>query len=108
MTTYQNIKDLLDKSVNTNGADGAPHGRFWHTQSRDEFVNFSFRNIRLISPTFDPSDSGLIKALEGTAPFGKPGNPADRFKRMPSGGLAAMPAADIAIIRNWIAARCPT
>jgi hypothetical protein len=106
MTKYKDIQDLLTASVNSTGADPAPHRAFWKTQTRDQFVGYTFRGVRLISATFDPNDSGLVKALEGTPPFAQDTNPADTFPRMPA-YTTPMPAAQITIIRNWIAAGCP-
>jgi hypothetical protein len=79
--------------------------------TRDQFVEFSYRNQPLLTKkadgTFDENESNLVKALEGQSPFGRDtGTIGATFRRMPA-GLPAAPRDNIEIIRTWIRDGCP-
>jgi hypothetical protein len=78
-----------------------PRGPFWRSQSRDQFLAFSFAGQALVTPG-DGAGSGLVKALRGQLPFGKhTGTPGAGFRRMPA-GRPAVPDEQIAVISTWI------
>jgi len=110
VTTYSDVVGLLDAAIG--GANIGAHGAFWRTLSRDDFVAYQvFGGIPLFARDaagkLDPSDSNLVKALEGRDPFGRDlGVPDARYPRMPA-RRPAMPPDDIQTIRAWISAGCP-
>jgi hypothetical protein len=110
--TYATIKDLLDSAIGGGGVTIPAHGAFWRTMSRDQFVTAKIFGQQLVKPKtgggFDPDGSALVAALEARAPFGSDvGTPGAIYRRMPA-GRAAMPHNNIATIRAWIVAGCPS
>ena len=103
---FSQVKQLLDEAVN-NANFGGPHGPFWRSQNRNEFVGFLVpvgggdppEQLLIIG---NASASNLIRALKGISPFG----PGERFPQMPF-GFDAMPPEKIAIIERWINDGCP-
>jgi hypothetical protein len=109
--TYATIQGLLDDAIGGGGVTIGAHGAFWRTLTRDQFINHSEFGVDLIKKTnggsFDPDESGLVKALEARKPFGKDvGTSGAIFRRMPA-GRAPMSKDNIKIIREWITAKCP-
>ena len=101
------VKELLDKSVNSRPTFGA-HGPFWRSLTRDQFVEYSVFGNKLLV-VGQPDDSMLVKALEGSVPFGSDMDPPPSgayLRRMPA-GLAQMSENEIQFIREWIADGCP-
>ena len=82
---YSEVQKLLDDAIGGANVNIGFHHAFWRTQTRDQFVAFSYRGVQLIV-LGNPTGSGLVWALEGTSPFGKD-NPAPvpnaTFNRMP-------------------------
>ncbi len=101
ITGYKEVQALLDKVVGGPTATVGFHGAFWRTMSHQRFVTETVIGVRLVVPG-DVAGSGLIDALRGRGEFD-----GSSFPRMPAGGLAAMPEADIVVIENWIAAGAP-
>ena len=102
--TYTQIKGALDRAVNN--ANFGAHGAFWRALDRDGFVAKRVFGKQLLV-VGDPSNSNIIKALRGIAPFGSDtGTVGASTRRMPA-GLPAMPEADIALIEDWIRQGCP-
>lgn len=105
MLRFERVKQILDNSVAARPTFGA-HGAFWRSQTRDQFVAFSFAGETLVT-IGNGAGSGIIKALRGEAPFGVDiGTPGARFRRMP-GGLPPVPDDEIKFIEDWIDAGCP-
>lgn len=102
MNRFERVKLILDTAVGGPAAAvGGPHGPFWRSQTRDQFVAFSFAGQALVT-VGDGAGSGLIKALRGELPFGRDtGVPGATFRRMP-GGRPAVPPDQIAVISRWI------
>jgi hypothetical protein len=105
---YSDVQKLLDDAIGGANVNLGFHHAFWRTQTRDQFVAFSYRGVQLIV-LGNPNGSGLVWALEGTSPFGKD-NPAPvpnaTFNRMPDQG-PYMSSTNIKLIRDWIQANCP-
>ncbi len=108
---FSRIREILDDAVQ--GQDIRAHGAFWRGITRDQFVVKSIFGRKLIAQrpdgTFDPDQSNLVRALEGSAPFGAdlvPPPAGAIFNRMPD-GFPPVPQTQINEIRGWIAAGCP-
>jgi hypothetical protein len=104
MTSFQDIKDILDKAVGgANKPVGGPHGAFWRNITEGDFIK---KKIKVTVdgqeqelPIIEPSDgekSNLVRALRGTGLFD--GNP---FPRMPK-GRPAVPTDSVSVISRWI------
>jgi hypothetical protein len=107
MNRFEQVKQILDNAVGGAGAlIGGPHGTFWRTLSRDQFVVFSILGLPIV--TLGQGDaSNIVKALRGQAPFGADqGTPAAQFRRMPA-GRPPVPDDQILIIKQWIDDGCP-
>lgn len=102
MSRFQAVKNILDQAMGGPSAPvNAPHGAFWRWLSRDEFVQFMFLSLPLVTPG-DGNGSNLVKALRGEAPFGHDlGVPGASFERMPP-QRPPVPEADIEFIAKWI------
>jgi len=107
MTSYAQVQHILSTAVG--GVDvpvPGPHGAFWRTRTRDQFVQFSLFGLPVVTPG-DGSNSTLVKALRGQEPFGQDtGNPGASFRRMPA-GRPPVPDDQIAVISAWIDDGCP-
>lgn len=108
---YKDVVAILDKAVGGPQEPVGAHDAFWRTLDRDGFVDFSYRGEQVIvkdaSGRFDADASGLIRSIEGRAPFDRgPKAPTARFNQMPS-GLPAMPPDDVLTLRRWITLGCP-
>lgn len=96
MPGFDQVVAILDNAVGGPTSSAGPHGAFWRGVTRDEFVAKSVFGLPLIV-LGDGAASNLVKALKGEAPFD-----GGSFNRMPAGGLAAVSAADISVIEQWI------
>ena len=103
MAGFARIQQILDQSVQ--GQTFGAHGPFWRGITRDQFVDKTIFGKKLLAKridgSFDPSESNLMKALEGRPPFD-----GTIFKRMPDG---FPPLTDnlLSEIQNWITLGCP-
>lgn len=109
MLKYSDVQKMLDDAIGGANVNIGFHHAFWRTQTRDQFVAYSYRQVRLIV-SGDPNASGLVWALEGTSPFGKDDKPVPvpgaTLNRMPDGG-PYMSTDNVKLIRDWIQASCP-
>jgi hypothetical protein len=107
MSRFTQVKEILDAAVGGPTASvGGPHGPFWRTLTRDQFVAFEVFGIPLVS-LGDGGGSTIVKALRGEDPFGQDtGNPSGQFRRMPA-GRPPVAAEQIAVIAAWIDDGCP-
>ena len=108
---FNRIREILDDAVQ--GQQIGAHGAFWRGITRDQFVAKSIFGRKLIfqrpDGTFDPDQSNLVRALEGSAPFGAdlvPPPAGAIFNRMPD-GFSPVSQSQIDEIRAWISAGCP-
>lgn len=107
---FQRVVRILDATVR--GFRVGAHHNFWRDCTRDQFVQLTIFGHPLIAPgadgQFDPDQSNLLKALRGEPPFDafEWEDSADRMPRMPAHRPPVAPA-DLAFIRQWIAAGCP-
>jgi hypothetical protein len=99
---FDRVKLILDTAVGGPGAViAAPHGTFWRSLNRAQFLAFTFAGVQLVMPG-DGAGSGLVKALRGQFPFGKDiGVVGATFRRMPA-GRDPVPDDQIAVISRWI------
>lgn len=107
MSRFTQVKEILDAAVGGPTAPvGGPHGPFWRTLIRDQFVAFEVFGLPLVS-LGDGDGSAIVKALRGEDPFGQDtGNPGGQFRRMPA-GRPPVAAEQIAMIAAWIDDGCP-
>lgn len=106
--SFQDVIDILDRSVGGPDAEVSAHGAFWRGVTRDRFVAMKVGGRKLITPG-DGENSNLVKSLRGAAPFGSDLDPA------PEGaGIMRMPAyldpvsdEEIMQVAAWIDADCP-
>ena len=106
--TFDDVVEILDKSVG--GADAAvvSHGAFWRGVTRDRFVEMKVGGRKLIV-LGDGASSNLVLSLKGEAPFGSDLDvPPDGAvaPRMPAFG-DPVPTESIAAIEQWINDGCP-
>jgi hypothetical protein len=110
MKKFDRVKQYLEDAVN--GDDIGVHGNFWRALDLGHFKTFVVQvtaNVQLLV-VGNGTDSNLIKALEGRAPFGKDMNVAGAvFNRMPDpdAGYSVMAPDRIKYIKDWIDAGCP-
>ena len=108
MTTFERVVQILDDAIGGANANIGVHGAFWRGKTRDQFVALKVLGKQLLV-IGNGSQSNLIKALRGDAPFGSDlANPpaGATIPRMPD-GLPPVTAADIGFISGWIDAGCP-
>jgi hypothetical protein len=106
MGRFSEVTKILDDAVGNQ--DIGAHGRFWLGKTRDQFVNMNVLGEQLLV-VGDGTNSNLVKALRGEAPFGAdlPTPPSGAiYRRMPAGRT---PVADglVAVIQSWIDDGCP-
>ena len=105
---FQDVVDLLDKSVGGPQATVVSHGPFWRGVTRDRFLAMKVGGRKLITPG-DGANSNLVLSLKGDAPFGSDLDdpPAgSNAPRMPA-YLDPMPDEHISAIEQWINDGCP-
>jgi hypothetical protein len=103
---FEKVVDILDTAVN-HQAIGA-HGNFWRNKTREQFIALKVFGRILVVPG-NSSDSNLVKAMRGLAPFGAdvdPAPPGAMFDRMPA-QRPAVPELSIQFIEQWIEDGCP-
>ena len=108
MNRFLRVLEILDNAVGGLAAPVGAHGAFWRGLTRNQLVAKKVFGLPLIT-VGNAATSNLVKALAGESPFGAdlPVPPPDAsFNRMPS-GLAPVPPADQAFIRQWIDDGCP-
>lgn len=107
MDGFLHVKELLDGAVGGPGAPvPGPHGPFWRSLSRDQFVAFELFGFPVVT-VGDGNGSTIVKALRGQAPFGVDvGTAGAQFRRMPAGRPPMAPER-IAEIVSWIDGGCP-
>src|ERR1700739_2935186 len=66
---FQDVIEILDKSVGGPDADVASHGPFWRDVTRDRFVEMKVGGRKLVT-LGDGANSNLVLSLKGQAPFG--------------------------------------
>ena len=107
-TRFERVLEILDESIGGPDAVIGVHGAFWRGMTRDEFVAYEFRGLKLIELNDGPA-SNIVRAFKGEAPFGAdlPVPPVGaRFSRMPA-GFDPVPDSDIRFIEQWIDDGCP-
>jgi len=107
VTGFVQVREFLDDAVGGPAATVAgPHGDFWRTLTRDQFVAFAVFGFPVVT-VGDGANSTIVKALRGQAPFGADtGTAGAQFRRMPA-GRPAMPDERIVQIVSWIDDGCP-
>lgn len=101
MNRFSKVIAILDDSVGGSTSPAGPHGAFWRSISRDDFVVRSVFGLQLIE-VGNGAASNLVKALKGEVPFD-----GSNFNRMPAGGLVPVSDDDIKFIEAWIDDGCP-
>jgi hypothetical protein len=105
---FDDVIEILDKSVGGPNAHVASHGPFWRGITRDRFIAMKVGGRPLVT-LGDGAHSNLVLALKGEAPFGSdlddPPNGASEL-RMPA-YLDPVPAEEISDIEQWINEGCP-
>jgi hypothetical protein len=106
--TFDDVIDILDRSVGGPEADVSSHGPFWRGVTRDRFIAMKVGGRKLVTPG-DGENSNLVKSLRGIAPFGSDLDPAPEgatVMRMPA-YLDPVSDADIDRVVQWIDDGCP-
>lgn len=105
---FNDVIDILDRSVGGPDADVSSHGPFWRGVTRDRFVEMKVGGRKLVT-LGDGANSNLIKSLRGMAPFGSDLDPAPEgatVMRMPA-YLDPVSDEEIAQVAGWIDEGCP-
>jgi hypothetical protein len=105
---FNDVIEILDKSVGGPDADVASHGPFWRGVTRDRFVEMKVGGRKLVT-IGDGANSNLVLSLRGEAPFGSDLDdppPGAMLPRMP-GYLDPVSAESISDIEQWINDGCP-
>ena len=106
--TFDDVVEILDKSVGGPDAEVVSHGPFWRGVTRDRFVEMKGGGRKLVT-LGDGANSNLVLALKGAAPFGSDLDdppPGANAPRMPA-YLDPVPAESISDIEHWINEGCP-
>jgi len=106
--TFDDVIDILDRSVGGPDADVSSHGPFWRGVTRDRFVEMKVGGRKLVT-LGDGANSNLVQSLRGAAPFGSDLEPAPdgaRIMRMPA-YLDPVSEEEITRISRWIDEGCP-
>jgi hypothetical protein len=107
MTRYERVLEILDKAIGGPGSNIGAHGAFWRGLLRDQFVTKKVYGNELVV-VGRGSESNLVKALKGEAPFGNDlpnPPPGAKYPRMPE-GLPPVSDSNIAFIQTWIDQGC--
>lgn len=105
---FDDVIDILDRSVGGPDADVSSHGPFWRGVTRDRFIAMKVGGRKLVTPG-DGENSSLVKSLRGVAPFGSDLDPAPEgavVMRMPA-YLDPVTDEDIDKVAKWIDEGCP-
>ena len=105
---FDDVVEILDKSVGGPDEDVASHGPFWRGVTKDRFVTMKVGGRKLVTPG-DGANSSLVKSLRGLAPFGSDLDPAPdgaNVMRMPA-FLPPVSEEEIGRIAGWIDDGCP-
>ena len=105
---FDDVIDILDRSVGGPDADVSSHGPFWRGVTRDRFVEMKVGGRKLVA-LGEGAESNLVKSLRGVAPFGSDLEPAPdgaSIMRMPA-YLDPISEEDIDRVAAWIDAGCP-
>lgn len=104
MKRFDRVKQILEESVE--GKTINAHGNFWRGLTLEQFKTKKVFG-KLLVEVGNAENSNLIKALEGTSPFGADiGTPGAIFNRMPD-GFPPVQLEKIAVIKKWINDGCP-
>lgn len=106
--TFDDVVEILDKSVGGPDADVVSHGPFWRGVTRDRFVEMKVGGRKLVI-LGDGANSHLVLSLKGEAPYGSDLDvppPGALIPRMPA-YLDPMAPDEIAVIEQWINDGCP-
>ena len=106
--TFDDVIDILDRSVGGPDADVSSHGPFWRGVTRDRFVEMKVGGRKLVT-LGDGANSNLVKSLRGVAPFGSDLEPTPdgaSVMRMPA-YLDPISEEEINQVAAWIDAGCP-
>lgn len=105
--TFEDVVEILDRSVGGPDADVASHGPFWRGVTRERFIAMKVGGRKLIT-LGDGAGSHLVLSLKGQPPYGSDLDdpPAGALiPRMPA-YLDPMPEESIAAIEQWINEGC--
>ena len=105
---FENVVEILDRSVGGPDEDVSSHGAFWRGVTRDRFVAMKVGGRKLVTPG-DGANSNLVLSLRGQKPFGSDLEPAPEganVMRMPA-FLPPVADDEIAGIVAWIDEGCP-
>ncbi|EID16469.1 hypothetical protein C731_4679 [Mycolicibacterium hassiacum DSM 44199] len=105
---FDDVIDLLDRSVGGADAYVGSHGAFWRGVTRERFLEMKVGGRKLVTPG-DGANSNLVLSLRGQPPFGSD------LDEPPAGALLPrMPAYldplsedEIRLIEQWIDDGCP-
>jgi hypothetical protein len=105
---FQDVIEILDKSVGGPDADVASHGPFWRDVTRDTFVEMKVGGRKLVT-LGDGANSNLVLSLKGAAPFGSDLDdpPTGAVTPQMPAYLDPVPAEEIRDIEQWIDEGCP-
>jgi hypothetical protein len=105
---FNDVIDILDRSVGGPDADVSSHGPFWRGVTRDRFIAMKVGGRKLVT-LGDGANSNLVKSLQGVAPFGSDLQPLPEgatVMRMPA-YLDPVSDEEIARVVQWIDEGCP-
>jgi hypothetical protein len=106
MKRFDHVVEILETAVHNETI--GKHGNFWRNKTREQFIATKVFGKILLVPG-KASDSNIIKAMRGLAPFGVDTDnppPGAIFDRMPA-GRPAVPEQSIQFIEKWINDGCP-
>ncbi len=106
--TFDDIIDILDKSVGGPDADVSSHGAFWRGVTRERFIEMKVGGRKLVT-LGDGASSNLVLSLKGEPPFGSDLDdppPGAIIPRMPA-YVEPIPADTISEVEQWINDGCP-
>ncbi len=106
--TFDDIIDILDKSVGGPDADVSSHGAFWRGVTRERFIEMKVGGRKLVT-LGDGASSNLVLSLKGEPPFGSDLDdppPGAIIPRMPA-YVEPIPADTISAVEQWINDGCP-
>jgi hypothetical protein len=105
---FDDVVEILDRSVGGPDAAVASHGPFWRGVTRDRFIEMKVGGRKLVT-IGDGANSNLVLSLKGQAPFGSDLDDPPLgavVSRMPA-YVDPVPAESIGDIEQWINEGCP-